>query len=305
MLFPAKKVSGFVWSTLEDFVEHECPTRAAALAFYTFFSLPALLLVLLTMLGLLADPQEVQRQLVVQLGQVVGPAGAEQVVAIIDYLTAEETRPAGVTILGLLALLFGATAAFAALQGALNHIWSVAPDPQRGTLRNFLVKRLFSFGIVLVVGFLLLVSLLLSTALVAMGERVAAMLPGWTAPLLWLVNTGLSLALITALFGAMFKVIPDVEVAWRDVWVGALVTALLFVLGKEAIGLYLGSKDVGDAYGTAGSLAMLLLWVYYTSMTVLLGAEITRAWEVRYGAGVRPSRGAVEVVEEKRAVRRG
>jgi len=303
MVAGIRGISALAWKTVNDFVDDHCTAMAAALSFYTFFSLPALLLLLFTMLGLLADPQEVHRELTAQIAGLVGPEGAVQVAGILEHLTAEEERPQGVTALGILTLAFGATAAFASLQYALNRIWSVEPDPDRGTIRNFLTRRVFSFGVILAVGFLMLVSLSVSTALAAVGTRLE-MLLGWSETLLWAVNVVGTIAVITTLFACMFKWIPDVKVVWRDVWVGAAFTAVLFVLGKEAIGLYLGSKDPGSAYGAAGSLALLMLWVYYSSMIMLLGAELTRNWEERYGSGVRPTSGAVEVIEETRHVKK-
>lgn len=299
-----RETGSFFWKVLNDFFEHRCPSMAAALSYYTFFSLPPLLLLLMLMLGAIVDAGEVQRAMADQVRSLAGAAGAEQVEEIFAHLTDEDTRPPGLSIIGAVALLFGATTAFAELQGALNRVWSVERDPERGTLRNFVGRRLFSFGIVLVVAFLLVVSLAFSALLAALGAPLAALLPGDSPRLaLFVVDLALSLVVTGLLFGAMFKVIPDAEVEWRDVRVGALATAVLFVVGKALIGVYLGGTDPGGAYGAAGSLALLLIWVYYTAMIVLLGAEITRTWEERYGAGVRPAAGAVEVVQEKRKVR--
>jgi membrane protein len=180
----------------------------------------------------------------------------------------------------------------------------VKPDPRRNQLRDFLAKRVFSFGVVLAVAFLLLVSLALSTALAAAGDLVTGRLG---APALVLVgaNWVVSFVVIAALFAAMFKLLPDARIRWRDVRAGAVGTALLFVLGKSAIGLYLGRTDPGSAYGAAGSLAIVLIWLYYSSMIVLFGAELTRQWTERYGGGVRPEQGAVEVVEQEVEVQRG
>jgi len=202
------------------------------------------------------------------------------------------------------AVLFGATTAFAQLQDALNRAWGVKPDPKRGQIRNFLAKRVFSFGVVLAVAFLLLVSLVLTTALAAFGDLLTTRL-GAPGALLSAVNGLVSFVIVAALFAAMFKLLPDARIAWTDVWFGALGTALLFVLGKGAIGYYLGRTDPGSAYGAAGSLAIVLIWVYYSSMIVLFGAELTRVWAERYGSGVRPGKGAVEFVEVEHEVQRG
>jgi membrane protein len=180
----------------------------------------------------------------------------------------------------------------------------VKPDPRRNQLRVFLAKRVFSFGLVVTVIFLLLVSLAVSTALSAMASRFSGGL-GVAATLLEVGTSIVGFLLIAALFAVMFRYLPDARIAWRDVRAGALGSALLFVLGKSLIGMYLGSTDPGQAYGAAGSLAIILLWVYYTSMVVLLGAEFTEQWAERYGRGIVPERGAIAYVEEERKVKTG
>lgn len=299
----AREALRFLWDTGNEFFNDRCPSMAASLSYYTFFSLPPLLILLLLLAGTLADPQDIQGAILGQIRTLVGEAGAEQVKVVLAQ--AEEPgagRPMA-TLLGVAALLFGATTAFGELQNALNRAWRVEPDPSRGILRNFLAKRVFSLGMVLVLAFLLLVSLALSAVLVAFGDALFAPLPdGSGKTLLQGLNFAVTYAVIALLFAAMFKVIPDAEVAWSDVWRGALVTALFFILGKLLLGIYLGSTDPGHAYGAAGSLAVILVWVYYSAMILLFGAEFTRVWAERYGRGIRPSPGAVQVVEEKRTV---
>jgi membrane protein len=294
----------FLWHTIDRFFGNGCPGMAAALSFYTFFSLPALLALLLALVGTFADPLEVQRAITTQIGGLIGQAAAGQVRTIIE--NAQQTA-GGTSLaagLGIAAVLFGATTAFAQLQDALNRAWGVKPDPKRGQVQNFLAKRVFSFGVVLAVAFLLLVSLVLTTALAAFGDLLTTRLAAPDA-LLSAANWLVSFVIVAALFAAMFKLLPDARIAWTDVWFGALGTALLFVLGKSAIGYYLGRADPGSAYGAAGSLAIVLIWVYYSSMIVLFGAELTRVWAERYGSGVRPSKGAVEFVEVEHEVQRG
>ncbi|HMC54353.1 MAG TPA: YihY/virulence factor BrkB family protein [Gemmatimonadaceae bacterium] len=304
MSFSIRHTPGLLWRALKKFFGDNCTTMAAALSFSTVFSLPALLALMLMLLGSITDTAAVTDAIIRQVQSMVGPAAADQMRTIVGSI--HDTKlPASVTaMLGGLALLFGATAAFAQLQGALNRAWNVKPDPRRGDVRNFLTKRIFSFGVVLVVAFLLLVSLALSAFVNAIGTRVAGMV-GLPDGLLIIANAVLSFVIIAALFGAMFKYLPDARIGWRDVGVGAVSTALLFVLGKELIGLYLGSSDPGNAYGAAGSLVIVLLWIYYTSMIVLFGAELTRAWADEYGSGVKPERGAVEFVEQEKPVQAG
>jgi len=288
-----------------DFVEDDCPTQAAALSYYTIFSLPPLLMVLLLILGALVDPQDIRGQLEAQMGALMGPTATEQIRAILAQLH----QPGGnalATVLSIGGLVLGATGAFGQLQAALNRAWEVAPDPKQGGLKAFVIKRLFSFGMVLSVAFLLLVSLVLSAALSAFGGALGRMLPdGLSTTVLQVVNFAVSFVVITALFATIFKVLPDARVAWRDVWVGGAVTALLFVIGKFLIGFYLGRSNPGQAFGAAGSLAVLFVWVYYSSMILLFGAEFTQAWVERNGGSIAPERGAVRVVEETKHVRDG
>jgi membrane protein len=294
----------FLWGTLFKFFGDDCPGMAAGLTFYIFFSLPALLALLLTLVGMVADPAEVQRAITTQVGRLIGRAGAEQVQVIIQNARQTVADQSLAAVLSVLAVIFGATTAFAQLQGALNKVWQVKPDPKRSQLRDFLAKRVFSFGVVLAVAFLLLVSLTLTTAIAAAGSLATARL-GAPAAVLEGVNWVVSLVVIAALFAAMYRLLPDARIGWREVRLGAIATALLFVLGKSAIGFYLGRTDPGSAYGAAGSLAIVLIWVYYSSMIVLFGAELTRQWSDRYGPGVRPEPGAVEVVKQEVEVQRG
>jgi membrane protein len=294
---------GLLWSTIFKFFGDGCPGLAAALSFYTFFSLPALLALLITLLGSLIDPARVQSAVVGQVGGVIGQSGADQVATII----AKSQRDGGASVgtgLSLLVLAFGATTAFGALQGALNKIWGVKPDPRRNQIKVFLGKRVFSFGVVITVAFLLLVSLAVSTALAAIGQRLAGGAQASAALLEVLTSLG-AFAVSAGLFAVMFRYLPDARISWRDVRAGAIGAAVLFVLGKTVIGMYLGSTNPGSAYGAAGSLAVVLIWVYYTSMTLLLGAEFTEEWARHYGRGIVPGKGAVAYVEEEKAVKVG
>ncbi len=288
-------------ASYKEFQEDECPRMAAALSYYTIFSLPPLLILILQIVGVFLDPHDVQGALEKQISGLVGAGGAEEVRTMI----AQADKPGGGgalrTVLGVAALVFGATGAFTELQSALNRAWEVKPDPKQGGFKNFLLKRVFSFGMVLGIAFLLLVSLVLSTALAALGNVMSGMAPsGMSEALLHAINLAISLAVITLLFAAIFKVLPDAVIAWKDVWVGAFTTALLFVVGKFAIGLYLGNSNPGSAFGAAGSLVILLLWIYYSSMILLFGAEFTQVWAERRGKGIAPEEGALRLEEPKR-----
>ncbi len=290
----------------KSFIDDDCPTQAAALSYYTIFSLPPLLLLILMILGAVVSPQEIQGQLETQIGGLMGPSATEQIRTILQQAHEPGTGGLLPTVLSVGALILGATGAFGQLQAALNRAWAVAPDPQSGGIKALLMKRVFSFGMILSVAFLLLVSLVLSAALTAFGSALAAVLPeGLSATLLQVVNQVISFAVIGGLFAAIFKVLPDARVTWRDVWVGAAATALLFVIGKFLIGLYLGRSNPGEAFGAAGSMAVMLVWIYYSSMIILFGAEFTRAWADGRGSGIAPEKGAVRVVQETKLVRDG
>jgi membrane protein len=286
--------------TVKDFSDDEATWKAAALSYYTVFALPPLLVLLLEIASALWDPVEVRRTLTGQFQALMGQDVAGQIQTMV---TEAERRVSGTGLrlaMSVGGLLFGATGAFVSLQSALNRAWEVEPDPARGGVKNFLMKRLLSIGMMLVVAFLLLVSLALTAALSAAGGVIFGALPTVVSQVL---NFLLSFAVITLLFAAMFKVLPDAEVAWRDVWVGAVFTAALFTIGKFAIGFYIGTSNPGNAFGAAGALAVLFVWIYYAAIIVMLGAEFTQARVKQRGGRIEPEKGAVRVVERKEVVR--
>jgi len=303
LLAQARGFFGLLWACINKFFSDGCSSMAASLSFYTFFSLPALLSLLLSLVGQLTDPMQVQQAIVGQVGGLIGRSGAEQVTTIIQHSKVGDGPASLGTILSILALAFGATTSFAQLQSALNKIWAVKPDPKRNQIRVFLVKRIFSFGIVVTVAFLLLVSLIVSTALSAAATRVTTIL-GTPAILLDVVGSVVTFIVIAGLFAAMYRYLPDARIGWRDVIAGSLASALLFTIGKIVIGYYLGGTNPGSAYGATGSLAVILIWVYYTTMILLFGAEFTELWAERYGRGVRPEKGAIAYEEHEREIRK-
>jgi membrane protein len=281
---------GFFKRILKDFSDDECGVRAAALAYYTIFALPPLLILLVLLVGLVWDPAEVQRALETQFSSMVGPDGGR---AIHDML-AHANRPGSggvlATVVGVVLLMFGSIGAFMQLQGALNRAWEVKPDPSQGGLKRFIMKRILSLGMVLGVAFLLIVSLSVSALLSALSTKIA-----FPERAFAIMDLALSFTVLTVMFAAIYRFLPDAEIAWRDVWFGALVTSLLFVVGKFAIGFYLGRSAPGDAYGAASALAIILVWVYYAGMIVLFGAEFTQAWAERRGKAITPEKGAVHM----------
>lgn len=285
----------FLKRILRDFSENECSVRAAALAYYTVFALPPLLILLILVVGLFWEPNQVEHALETQFSSLVGPDGGQ---AIREMLANAKRPGAGgpiTTALGVAALLFGAIGAFIQLQGALNRAWEVKPDPKQGGVRRFIAKRVLSAGMILAVAFLLIVSLAVSAVLSALGASMATL----PEPALHAADVTVSFAVITVLFAMIFRFLPDAEIAWRHVWLGALVTAMLFVLGKFVIGFYLGRSAPGDAFGAAGALAVILVWVYYAGMILLFGAEFTQAWAERRGDRILPESGAIHVEQRE------
>lgn len=293
-------------ATIEEFFKDDCPRMAAALSYYTVFSLPALLILVIMIAGQFADPEALRAQILQQLQVLIGQGAAEQTLAILENVNRPGSGGTIAVVVGVGALLFAATGAFAQLQATLNRVWEVEPDPDRGDIRNFLIKRVLSFGMILGVALLLLVSLLAQTVLTAFGRELAALLPDAASGIaLRMLSLGVSLAAATLLFGIVFFVVPDARIHWRDAWKGALATGLLFLMGNTVLGIYLSGTGRASAYGAAGSLALILIWIYYSSMIFFLGAELTQVIARRRGEGIRPSRGAVRVVIERRTLRGG
>lgn len=249
-------------------------TQAGALAYYTALSFAPLLMLLLWCVSLLGDDR--QAQLVEQLQDLVGDSGAK---AIQDVINSAEAEPSAGSIAGIISLgflLFSASGVFGQLQAALNRIWNIEAKPGSGLI-NWIRKRLMSFGTVLVIAFLLLVSLVATSVMSAMFGGAGG-----------LVDTLLQLIVITLLFALMFKFLPDAQIRWRDVWFGGAVTTILFLVGKQLIALYLTRGSVGSGYGAAGSLIALLVWAYYSGLIVLFGAQITKVWARRTGSRIIP-----------------
>jgi membrane protein len=286
----------------DDFGEDECGIRAAALAYFTVFALPPLLILLVMITGWIWGPEQVQRAIESQFAGMMGQSGAQQVHQMLVHGNQSAGGGTVATIMSTVGLILGATGAFLSLQDALNRVWEVKPDPKQGGIKSFITKRLLSMGMVLGLGFLLAVSLALTAGISAIGGALGG---GLSPALLHVLDLVVSFAVLTALFAALFKVLPDAEIAWRDVWMGGAATAALFVLGKFAIGLYLGHSNPGDAFGAAGALAVILVWAYYAGMILLFGAEFTQEWATARGSGIVPSAGAVKVVKHEEEIRGG
>jgi membrane protein len=289
-----------VWETLKetgsDWSDDNASRLAAALAYYALLSLAPLLVIAVAVAGFFFGTDAARGKVASELGGIVGGDAAQSIQAVI---ASAESPAEGVfsTLVGIVTLFFGASGVFRELQASLNTVWEVKPKPGLG-LWGEVRSRVFSFTMVLSVAFLLLVSLILSSLLSAVGTFVAGLLPGGET--LWqLVNLLISGVIVALMFAMIFKYIPDVEIKWRDVWSGAVVTAILFTIGKFALGLYLGKAAVGSAYGAAGSVIALVVWVYYATQIFLLGAEFTQVRARRNGREIQPSKGAVATISER------
>jgi membrane protein len=280
-----------------DWVDDHAPRLGAALAYYTVFSLVPLLVIIIALIGLVFGEEAAQSTIMAQMANLVG----EQTAAAIKDMIQRANQPStGLlsTLIALATLLVGASGVFGQLQDALNAVWGVEPKEGRGPW-GFIKDRFLSFVAVLGTGFLLLVSLTLSAVLAAFGKWFGGWLPLPEA-VLEAFNFLLSFMVITGLFALIFKVLPDARIAWRDVWVGAALTAALFTIGKFAIAMYLGKSNVASAYGTAGSLIIVLVWVYYSAQILLYGAEFTQVYANRVGERLVPTPDA-EVTNPKKA----
>ena len=285
---------GLLKATFQEWGEDKVPLLAAGLAYYTLFSIAPLLLILVGALGLILGENAAQSAVMDQISNNLGPQATDAIQGILENAA---TGGGGLvaTVIGAVALILGATTVLAQLQIAMNLIWGVKPDPEDGNVVvRMIFVRVMSLALILVIGFLLLVSFLLSAFLSAAMGTIAG--PGW----LWeIVDFLLSFAVITLLFALMFKYIPDARIEWHDVWVGGLATGVLFTLGKFAVSLYVGSTAVGSSYGAAGSLVILLLWVYFSAQIFLLGAEFTQVYARRRGARLEPAEHALRTADAR------
>jgi membrane protein len=288
-----------MWTTLRvtwrNFRDDECPRLAAALAYYTFFALPALLVTVVFFAGLVVEREAVTGRLQEHLMQTVGEVGAQQIAGILQNASQPRKSWSG-WLIGFVMLLVGASGALSELQTALNRTWGVQPDPNQSAVQSLIKKRLLSLALIVGIALVLIASLIASWALAAFGEWLDAQALTWLAShTMRILHAAASLAIFTLLFGALLHFLPDAEVAWSDVWIGAAVTALLFWIGQGALSLYLGWSKPTSAYGAAGSLALVLLWIYYSALIFLLGAEFTQALAERRGKRAAPVAGAKRV----------
>ncbi|HXW01095.1 MAG TPA: YihY/virulence factor BrkB family protein [Anaerolineae bacterium] len=294
----AKTIWTLLKETFSEWSEDKASRLAASLAYYTVFSIAPLLIIVIAVAGLVFGREAAQGQIEAQIQGLIGEESAEFVQTLIEA-SSNKTTGTVAAVIGIATLLFGATGLFGQLQDALNTIWEVTPKPGRGVM-GIIKDRFFSFTMVLGIGFLLMVSLVISAALATFNEFLGNLLGDITI-VGEILNFIISFGVITLLFAMIYKILPDVEIAWSDVWMGAAVTALLFSLGKFLIGLYIGHSAIASSFGAAGALAVILIWVYYSAQILLLGAEFTQSYAKRFGSHIVPDEDAVAVTEEARA----
>jgi membrane protein len=294
-----KQLTEIVKETAKDWSADNATRLAASLAYYTVLSIAPMLVLAVSVAGLVYGEEAARGQIADQISGVVGPQAGQAIQTVLTHAN-EPGEGVFSSIVGVVVLLFGASGVFGELQASLNEIWKVAPKPGRG-FWGVVQQRFFSFAMVLGVAFLLLVSLLLSALIAGIGGAFSHALPG--GALVWeAFNFLLSLGIITGLFALIFKVLPDAEVGWRDVWMGALVTALLFTVGKFGLGMYLGRASVSSPYGAAGSFIVFVIWVYYAAQILFMGAEFTQVFARHRGRRIEPSAHAVPIEVVKKVV---
>lgn len=276
--------------------------NSTVISYYTIFSLPGLGVIIINIAGYFFGTEAMTNQISAQIEEIIGSSAA----ASVERIIANAYTSGGLTLSSLISLgilIFGATGVFYQVQQTLNMIWNVESRPDRQFLQ-FIISRLFSFGMILTIGFLLIVSLVISSLITALSEWLTISFFGVIDTILQLMDIALSLGIITVLFAAIYKILPDVKIRWKDVWVGALVTSILFVIAKYLLSLYFGYSNPGSVYGAAGSIILIMLWTTYSALIMLYGAEFTRVYARRYGAKIEPASHAVYVNQDEKEPRK-
>jgi membrane protein len=277
-----RKIWSLLKETVEEWQQDKVDRMAAALAYYTLFSIAPLLVIAVAVAGAVFGQEAARGEVVAQIQGLLGKAGAEVVQTALANTQTSESNGIVPSIISTLALIFGASGVFIQLQDSLNAVWNVDESPQGG-VKAVVRKRIFSFAMVITIGFILMVSLVISAGLAALSAFTNHLFPALES--LWkIVNITISLGVFTLLFALIYKYLPDIKIGWRDVLVGALFTSILFSIGKELLGLYLGNGSFGSAYGAAGSVVTVLAWIYYSVQIMLFGAEFTQVYTRRYGS---------------------
>jgi membrane protein len=290
-----KGIWGVLKASFTGFTDHKVTKLSGSLAYYTVFSMAPLLVVIISLCGIFLGREIAEGQVYAQLEGFLGRESATSLQQLIKnaYLDGKSTIA---LIIGIITLLIGATTVFGDIQDSINTIWGLKPKPKRGWVK-MLQNRFLSFSVIISLGFVLLVSLAVTSVLDAFSGRLQARFAEVSVIVFYIINQVVTLAVISLIFGVIFKVLPDAIIKWRDVIAGAIVTAVLFMIGKFAISIYIGQSNVGSTYGATGSLVVVLLWTYYSSIILYFGAEFTKAYAVAFGSEIYPSHYAVTTKE--------
>ncbi|MDF9798425.1 membrane protein [Catalinimonas alkaloidigena] len=289
----------YLKETFKEWQSDDAFRQSASLAYYAIFSLPALLIIVINVASLVWSQQYIEQQLSNQLGSMLGQDAAQQLQTMLSN-SKEQGNSVLSIIIGVATLIFGATGVFYQLQKSLNDVWEVEQDPDAG-IKQLAISRVTALGLVIAIGFLLIVSLVVSTAISSMSGWIQQQLPNFPVFLFQVIQILLSVGILTLLFAIMFKALPDAKVEWRSVWRGALLTAVLFTIGKFLIGLYISHTDPGSTFGAAGSIIIIMLWVYYSGLILIFGAEFTQVYARRKGHRLQPSSHARRTAEYRLA----
>ena len=298
-----KKVFSLLKATFKAFTEDRALKMSAALAYYTIFALAPLIMILISLASIFYGKEATQNQVFNQLNGLVGNEAAMQIQDIIKNIALSQNSTFAIVV-GFFTLFLGATGVFMEIQDSINQIWRVKAKPKKGW-KKMLINRFLSFSMIISLGFLLIVSLVINGLILAFSAKLSEYFPDVTVLLVQLINASITFVVIAALFAIIFKYLPDVIISWKDIRIGALFTALLFTIGRSLIGLYIENVAPGSAYGAAGSLIVILVWVYYTSAILYFGAEFTQVYAQSYGGAIKPAKYAVHVIttEEEKEVR--
>jgi membrane protein len=292
-----KKYFNVVKNSCIAFSDDDCLKLSASLSYYTIFALAPFLIIIISLAGIFFGEVAVSGRVYNELNGLIGSEAALQIQEIIANIQRRQGTTTG-AIVGAVILFIGATGVFTEIQGSINYIWSVKAKPKKGW-RKYLINRLLSFSLILGLGFLLIITLITSTVLNILSDKLIRFFPNTTVYFLSTFNSVFLFVIITALFSVIFKILPDATISWRDALVGATVTAVLFLLGKFIIGFYLGKSSFGITYGTAASVVVILTWVYYSSVILYFGAEFTKVFALESGHGIRPKSTAVFILKRE------
>lgn len=292
-----KKFFHIIKATASAFSQDNCVKLSASLSYYTIFAIGPLLVIIISLSAIFYGKEAVQGSLYGQIRGLIGSEAALQVQDIIKKSQHANKSFIG-TVIGSVILVIGATGIFTEIQDSINYIWSLKAKPKRGIIK-YLINRLLSFSLIVSLGFLLLVSLIINALMDILSDRLTLYFPHTTVYIFYVLNLIVIFVIISVLFAIIFKVLPDGKIKWKDAFIGAAFTAILFIIGKTAIGFYLGRSSLGATYGTAASVIIILTWVYYTAIILYFGAEFTKVYALEYGGGIVPDQTAVFIIKRE------